>query len=82
MRGGGEEVLDEILIVGLGADHALAAPALRAVVGHAGALDEAEVRDGHDAAFVGHEKTAPVTVSPSDVGDEATSTVPVLTSTI
>ena len=51
--GRGEEVLDEILVVGLGADDALAAALLGAVVGDAGALDEAEVGDGDDAALVG-----------------------------
>ena len=51
-------MLDEILVVGLGADDALAAALLRAVVGDGRALDEAEVRDGDDAADV-LEVTAP-----------------------
>ena len=53
MGRGGEEVLDEVLLVGLGADDALAAAFLRAVFGDGGALDEAEMGDGDDAAFVG-----------------------------
>jgi hypothetical protein len=53
VRRGGEEVLHEVLLVGLGADDALAAALLRAVVGDGGALDEAEVGDGDDAALVG-----------------------------
>ena len=53
VRRGGEEVLDEILLVGLGADDALAAALLGAVVGDGRALDEALVGDGDDAALVG-----------------------------
>ena len=61
VRGGGEEMLDEIAVF-LGrafarghADHALAAAALRAIGADRGALDEAAVRDGDDDAFVGDE---------------------------
>jgi hypothetical protein len=53
VRRGGEEVLDEVVLVGLGADDALAAAFLRAVFGDGRALDEAEVGDGDDAALVG-----------------------------
>ena len=53
VRRGGEEGFDEILLVGLGADDALAAALLGAVGGDGRALDEAEVRDGDDAALVG-----------------------------
>ena len=55
MRRGGEQVLDEILLVRLGSDHALAPAALGTVVGHRRALDEALVRDRDDAALVGHD---------------------------
>jgi hypothetical protein len=52
VRAGGEEPLHEVVLVRLGADDALAAAFLRAVVGDGGALDEAEVGDGDDAALV------------------------------
>ena len=62
VRGGGEEMLDEIAFLLLGrafarghADHAFAAAPLRAKCAHRGALDEAAVRDADDAAFVGDE---------------------------
>ena len=58
---GGEEVLDEVALLrrvrlaGGHADDALAAPALGAVGGDGGALDEAGVREGDDDALVGDE---------------------------
>ena len=61
MRVGREEVLDEVaVLVGrrlreLGALGTLAAALLEAVLGDRGALDEAGVRDGDHAAFVGHD---------------------------
>ena len=51
--GGGEEVFDEVFVVGVDADEAFAAAFLGAVCGDGGAFDEAVVGDGDDAAFVG-----------------------------
>ena len=59
MRGGGEEMLDEIAFFLLGgafarghADHAFAAAPLRAKRADVGALDKTAVRDADDAALV------------------------------
>ena len=52
VRARGEQVLDEVLVVGLGPDDALAAPLLGAVVGDARSLDESKVRHRDDAALV------------------------------
>src|SRR5690606_35969968 len=48
-----EEVLDEIVVVGIRTDDTLAAALLGAELGDAGALDEAGVGDGDDHALVG-----------------------------
>ena len=60
MRAGGEEMLHEVIILGvvlrlLGghADDPLAAALLRPVGAHGGALDESLMRDGDDASLVG-----------------------------
>jgi hypothetical protein len=50
---GGEEVLDEVLLVGIRTDDTLAAAPLGAVFVGAGPLDETLARDGDDAALVG-----------------------------
>ena len=55
VRARGEEVLDEVLLVGLGADDPLAAAPLAAVFRHRRALDEAEVGCGDDATLVGND---------------------------
>ena len=61
VRGGGEEVLDEIAVLlrlpfaGLHAHDAFAAAALGAVGGDGGALEEAVVGDGDDGALIGDE---------------------------
>ena len=59
MRRCDEEMLDEILVVRLSADHAFAAALLRTVFGDRRALDEAEVGDGDDAALVGDDVLHP-----------------------
>jgi hypothetical protein len=53
VRGGEEPFSTKVVLVGLGADDALAAAFLRAVFGDGCALDEAEVGDGDDATLVG-----------------------------